>query len=468
MASSRRAAKYGARVAVVERGPLGGTCVNVGCVPKKVMWSASEVADTLAIATDYGFSAPACRHEDGQPRFGFKWEHLKSARDAYIKRLNGIYQSNLANDNVDILHGSAVFESALPGGGARVRVGDKVLSAPNVLIAVGGAPTLPEVPGAAEWGITSDGFFEMERQPKTVAVFGAGYIAVELAGVLRGLGTDVTLFTRKDGALRSFDSLIHTTVNAALEKQGCSVQRHTDLVAVSGAGESGIKVTFKNAENGEQTQTFDEVIYAIGRTPAVAGLGLENLGGVLELTDRGHIRADGLQNTGLKGVYALGDVCGFWELTPVAIAAGRRLSDRLFGDAARFSEARIDYDTIPTVIFSHPPVGTVGLSEQDAISKYGSEAIKCYTNTFVDMHFAMMSCPPREKPRTHMKMVCAGPEERVVGLHIVGRAADEMLQGFAVAIKMGATKAEFDNTVAIHPTAAEEAVTMAPWGSPSF
>ncbi len=174
---------------------------------------------------------------------------------------------------------------------------------------------------------------------------------------------------------------IHTTVNAALEKQGCSVQRHTDLVAVSGAGESGIKVTFKNAENGEQTQTFDEVIYAIGRTPAVAGLGLENLGGVLELTDRGHIRADGLQNTGLKGVYALGDVCGFWELTPVAIAAGRRLSDRLFGDAARFSEARIDYDTIPTVIFSHPPVGTVGLSEQDAISKYGSEAIKCYTNT---------------------------------------------------------------------------------------
>lgn len=237
MASSRRAAKYGARVAVVERGPLGGTCVNVGCVPKKVMWSASEVADTLAIATDYGFSAPACRHEDGQPRFGFKWEHLKSARDAYIKRLNGIYQSNLANDNVDILHGSAVFESALPGGGARVRVGDKVLSAPNVLIAVGGAPTLPEVPGAAEWGITSDGFFEMERQPKTVAVFGAGYIAVELAGVLRGLGTDVTLFTRKDGALRSFDSLV--TRNLARAAPGCLIPAISTCTGTTGLCKRG-------------------------------------------------------------------------------------------------------------------------------------------------------------------------------------------------------------------------------------
>lgn len=211
MASSRRAAKYGARVAVIERGPLGGTCVNVGCVPKKVMWSASEVADTLAIAADYGFSGSRERQDGSsnfQPRFGFSWEHLKSSRDAYIKRLNGIYEKNLSSDSVDIIQGSAVFEGALPGGGARVRVGDKILSAPNVLIAVGGAPTLPDVPGASEWGITSDGFFEMKEQPRSVAIFGAGYIAVELAGVLRGLGTDVTLFTRKDGALRSFDSLV--------------------------------------------------------------------------------------------------------------------------------------------------------------------------------------------------------------------------------------------------------------------
>lgn len=432
IATARRAASYGAAVAIAEEARVGGTCVNVGCVPKKVMWNAVAVHEALRDAQAYGFSEPS-------PNFDFA--KLKASRDAYILRLNGIYDRNLANSKVERLTGHASVRDA-----RTVEVAGRAYTARHLLIATGGHPAVPPVPGA-DLGITSDGFFDLSAVPRATLVVGGGYIAVELAGVLQALGSKVTIAIRKGQVLTGFDPAIQASVMAELERQGLTILRETQvesLIRAHGRIEAAL---------GGQKILYDTVLWATGRAPNTARLGLETLGSGLKLEEDGAIAVDQWQDTGVPGVHAIGDVTGKWALTPVAIAAGRRLADRLFGGQ---SKARLEYENIPTIVFSHPPVGTVGMTEPAAIAAHGAENVKCYTSSFVNMYHAMTA----HKPKTVMKLVTAGPERRVVGLHVHGLGADEMLQGFAVAIRMGATKADFDRTVALHPTAAEEFVTM--------
>lgn len=430
LAAAQRAAEYGARVAVFEPNRLGGTCVNVGCVPKKVMWYAADLAHDLHLASDYGFTVGPSHHN---------WAELKTRRDAYVARLNGIYQRNLNNKNIAWIEAPAAFVAA-----NEVTAGGETYQAAHIIVATGGVPTVPDLPGA-ELGITSDGFFELEQRPNRVLVVGSGYIAVELAGVLRGLGAEVSLMMRFDKVLRAFDSSLSSGVMAALEAQGVELITQ----AVPESVEQANDLTMVTAD-GRRHGGFDCLLWAVGRTPNSAELGLQHAG--VELDERGFVATDVWQNTNAKGVYAIGDVTGRDALTPVAIAAGRRLSDRLFDGQ---TDRRLMYECIPTVIFTHPPTATVGLTEAAARAEHGDE-VKVYQSSFVSMYYAL----GETKSETHMKLVTVGAEERVVGCHIIGDGSDEMLQGFAVAIRMGATKRDFDDTVAIHPTSAEELVTM--------
>lgn len=452
MASARRAAQWGAKVAVVERGPLGGTCVNVGCVPKKVMFNAALVNEMMHAAKHYGFTGAL----EGTK---FDWKTIKEARDKYILRLNGIYKNNLGNSAVEVLYGLASFTGE---GKNEVAVGDKTYTADHVMIAVGGRPAMPDIPGA-EHCIDSDGFFELEELPKKVAVVGAGYIAVELAGIFNALDSDTSLFVRGPKALRKFDALVADTLDSEMKKQGLNVVPNATPVSVSKDEEGDGTTLTIELEDGSKHSGFEQVVMAIGRKPLIEPLKLENTD-VTTASSTGYIEVDEYQNTKAEGVYALGDVCGNIELTPMAIAAGRRLADRLFGPAELSEKSKADYDLVPTVVFSHPTIGTIGLTEAEAREKFGDEAIKVYTSTFVNLFYGPWQMDPGDKPKTAMKLVCLGPEEKVVGLHTVGMGSDEMLQGFGVALKMGCTKADLDACVAIHPTASEELVTMAPWG----
>ncbi|ORY51019.1 hypothetical protein BCR33DRAFT_712955 [Rhizoclosmatium globosum] len=387
------------------------------------------MAEMLHEAKGYGFDVTT---------HGFSWEKLKAKRDAYIVRLNGIYNTNLSKDNIVQINGTAKFID-----NETVEVNGEHVKAKHILVAVGGRAWIPNIPGAREFGITSDGFFLLEHLPKKVAVAGAGYIAVELAGVLHALGADVTLLIRHNEFLRSFDVDIKQTVFDAYKKMGVKINL---TVHVERKGEDGVVTT-------EVLEGFEEFLWAVGREPNVEPLNLGSTG--VTLNKDGYIIVNEYQDTVVEGIHALGDVCGVAQLTPVAIAAGRRLSDRLFGGKVG---SKLDYSNIPSVIFSHPTAGSIGLTEEEARAKY--DQIKIYRTRFTQMHYAMTENYGDNKPPTMYKLVCAGPEEKVVGLHIVGKHSDEILQGFAVAIKMGATKADFDNTVAIHPVAAEELVTM--------
>jgi glutathione reductase (NADPH) len=450
LAAARRAASYGASVALIEYARLGGTCVNVGCVPKKVMWNTSFIQDTIKEAREYGFEFSNDHYDATTQPAKIVWSAIKAKRDAYVARLNQIYANNLSKSNVDYFYGKARFV-----GDKRVVVegtGEE-LEGSNVLIATGGHPNLPPVPGA-EHGISSDGFFELEHQPRRVCVVGAGYIGVELAGIFNALGSKVTLVTRTDDVLRSFDPIISKTVLSELVRRGATHAANSQISHVDKNENGSLTVYYDRVNEGKHHVEVDTLVWAIGRSPNSKGIGLEVVG--VETDRIGNIKVDEYQCTNVKGVYALGDVCGVAMLTPVAIAAGRHLANRLFGPS-KFSDAKMDYNTIPSVIFSHPPAGSVGITEQEARAQYGDEAVKTYVSRFTNMYFA----PLEHKEPTAMKLVVAGVEERVVGVHMVGRGVDEMLQGFAVAVKMGATKADFDATVAIHPTAAEELVTMA-------
>lgn len=435
LAAAQRAAEHGARVALFEPVRLGGTCVNVGCVPKKVMWNAAELAAALGHASHYGFDVRSGGHDFGK---------LKRGRDAYVARLNGIYERNLDKKGITTVRAAAT----LAGPTEVLTTGGERFGAPHIVIATGGTPTVPALPGA-ELGITSDGFFELERLPRRVAVVGSGYIAVELAGVLASLGSEVQLFVRYDRVLRHFDEMLGDQLLTAMRASGIDVV--TGFVTIALARPPGGSTTAIEAEDGRRFEDFDAVLFAIGRTPATAGLGLEKAG--IVCSGEGHVVVDRYQNTSAAGVYAVGDVTGQAELTPVAIAAGRRLADRVFGGMA---ERHLRYDVIPSVVFSHPPIGTVGLSELEARERYPNEPIKVYGAEFVSMFYALTEV----KPRTAMKLVCVGEDERVVGCHVIGLGADEMIQGFAVAVTMGARKRDFDDTIAIHPTSAEELVTM--------
>ena len=433
LAAAQRAVEYGARVALFEPARLGGTCVNVGCVPKKVMWNAAELAAALDHAPHYGFDVR---------RGGHDWGKLKRGRDAYVLRLNGIYERNLNKKGIVTVRAAARFT----GPNEVVDSNGNAYSAPHIVVATGGRPHVPAVPGA-ELGITSDGFFELESSPRRVAIVGSGYIAVELAGVLRALGSEVTVVVRRDGVLRHFDTLLGEKLVAAMRASGIEIVTGADIASVA-RGADGLAIA---TVDGRSLGGFDSVLWAIGRKPHTAGLGLDAAG--VATNASGYVAVDRFQATNVVGVYAIGDVTGQAELTPVAIAAGRRLSDRVFGGK---KDRYLSYDLIPTVVFSHPPIGTVGLSEQAARERYAGEPIKIYKSEFVSMFYALMET----KPQTAMKLVCVGADERVVGCHVIGLGADEMIQGFAVAVSMGARKRDFDDTIAIHPTSAEELVTM--------
>ena len=433
IAAAVRAASHGARAAVVEHGRLGGTCVNVGCVPKKLMWYAASLDHTVDEYAGYGFDVS---------REGFDWPVLKHARDAYVERLNGIYARRLETEGIERFRGTARFV-----GPRTVTVGGSRLTADHVAIATGGQPIVPPTPGA-ELGITSDGFFELTELPGRVVVSGSGYIAVELAGVLRALGSEVTMVLRRDRVLRAFDEMIGTELMIALDADGIEIRTEVELELIErDASRNTLNVRISD---GSSIEAVDAVLWAIGRKPNVSALGLAATG--VEMSRGGAILTDEFQQTSVDGVYAIGDVTGRAPLTPVAIAAGRRLADRLFGGQA---DRRLSYDCIPSVIFTHPPIGTVGATEAQARSDHG-DAVRVYRTRFNSMYYAF-SDDPRA---TAMKLVTVGDEERIVGCHVIGEGADEMMQGFAVAVRMGARKRDFDDTVAIHPTSAEELVTM--------
>lgn len=434
IASANRAAMHGAKVALIEAQDLGGTCVNVGCVPKKVMWHGAQVAEALNLyAADYGFDVNVNN---------FNWAKLVENRQAYIGRIHQSYDRVLGNNDVSVIRGFAKFVDE-----KTVEVNGEHYTADHILIAVGGRPSIPNIPGA-EHGIDSNGFFELDAQPKRVAVVGAGYIAVEIAGVLNALGTETHLFCRKESPLRSFDPMVVETLVEVMETEGPTL--HTHSVPKEVVKEADGSVTL-HLENG-QSHNVDTLIWAIGRHPATDAINLSATG--VATNEQGFIKVDAYQNTSVKGIYCVGDIMeGGIELTPIAVKSGRLLSERLFNGQ---TDAKLDYNLVPTVVFSHPPIGTIGLTEPEAIAEYGEANVKVYTSSFTAMYTAVT----QHRQPCRMKLVCAGDDEKVVGLHGIGFTVDEMIQGFAVAMKMGATKADFDAVVAIHPTGSEEFVTM--------
>jgi len=431
LAVAEKAAQLGKKVAVIEAGNMGGTCVNNGCVPKKVMWYAAQLAHAVEDANDFGIPAQ---------RQATDWAKLVSARDQYVRNINKYWDSYVEESGIEHIQGQARFVDA-----QTVEVNGQHYSAEHIVIATGGQPIVPPLPGA-ELGITSDGFFRLTTQPKRVAVIGGGYIGVELSGVLNALGSDVTIVALEDRLLERFDPMISDVLEKEMRKQGIQVHSGFEVAALSHSAE-GIVITSKN----ETSLTgFDCVIWAVGRRPNTRTLNLQAAG--VKVLTNGIIPVDAYENTNAKGIYAIGDVTGKMPLTPVAIAAGRRLAERLFNGK---TYSKVDYTNIPSVIFAHPPIGTVGMTEAEARQQYGNN-VTVYQTDFTPMRHALAS----HGVTTAMKLVCVGQEETVVGMHIIGDDADEMLQGFAVAVKMGATKADFDNTIAIHPTSAEELVTM--------
>lgn len=431
---ARRAAEFGVKSAVVEEARWGGTCVNVGCVPKKVMFNTAMHAEMIHDHKDYGFDVELKT---------FDWSRIKKSRDEYIKRLNGIYEANLGKAHVETLVGHGRFTED-----KCVEVAGQKYTADHILIATGGRPIVPSnIPGA-EHGITSDGFFELEKLPKKVVVVGAGYIAVELAGIFNALGSDTSILIRFDEVLRTFDHIISSTVTANMEQAGVKVCKKTQVKSVT-KGADGLLTVELNT--GATIADVECLLWAVGRIPNTDKLNLEHVG--VAVGRGGNILVDDYQKTNVQNIYALGDVCGKALLTPVAIAAGRKLAHRLFDGKKNW---KLDYSNIPTVIFSHPPVGTVGLSQEEAEKQFGKDSIRIYTSTFTPMYYAVTEA----KYKCSMKLVCLLPEEKVIGLHMIGQGCDEMLQGFGVAIKMGATKEQFDSCYAIHPTSSEELVTM--------
>jgi len=464
---ARRAAGYGKKVCVIERGHyldekgvrqgagIGGTCVNVGCVPKKMMFIAAGPREMLsgegAVGPSYGY--------ENIGEMTFNWKVMKTKRDAYVKKLNASYESNWNKAGITQINGFAKLSKDGAGktvvGVSDPQTGAAVdsVTGDHILIATGGFPNLPSPlkENGGDLCITSDGFFDLEEQPKKCAVIGAGYIAVEMAGILNALGTPTDLFCRGDTVLRrGFDPFIVDALMAELAKHGPQVQPNRSPLSVKKEADGTLTLAVERTEGQlkhyEEFKGYDCVMVATGRDPATSGIGLEEVG--VELTKKGLITVDEYENTTAAGIVAIGDATTTgWELTPVAIAAGRRLSDRLFGGEPK---ARIDYDCIPTVVFSHPPIGVVGMTQEVAEQKFGAENVTTKTALFGSMNFAFVE--DEHKVKTGVKMVLSGEDEKVVGLHLIGPGADEILQGFGVAIKMGATRADFEQCVAIHPT----------------
>jgi glutathione reductase (NADPH) len=434
LAASKRASSYGAKVAIVEEDRVGGTCVIRGCVPKKLMVYAGELAHALADAPGYGLRSVPVEVD---------WRRLAQRRDAAVATLERRHEELLAKAGVSLLRGHARV-----AGPNEVVVDGERLRARYILIAAGAAPVLPKIPGI-EHAITSDGFFELEERPDRVVIVGGGYIAVELASILAALGTKVSLVLRAERPLRGFDDDLRSSLRDALVSAGIEVLSETRVTDVE-KRDRGIRATIEGP-TGQRTLAADHVVlYATGRDPRTAGLGLESVG--VEMGPRGEVLTDDDGVTSVPSVLAVGDVTGRAALTPVAIQAGRLLADRIFGGI----DVHMSYELIPTAVFSDPPIGTVGLSEQQAVERLGVERVRVYKAGFTPLFHTLTD----RKSRTLVKLVVDRETDRVLGCHVIGRDAAEIIQGFAVALKSGATKKHFDETVGIHPSSAEEFVTL--------
>jgi len=431
-----RAAQYGVNCAVIESGELGGTCVNVGCVPKKVMWYGASVAHTLRDSVDYGFDIV---------QKGFNWEKLVVKRDNMIGGINEWYYDFLAQAGVELIEGSAKFLDD-----KTIEVDGKRYTADQIVIATGGRPIVDKSIEGHELGITSDGFFEDldEECPEKVVVIGGGYIALELAGMLQALGSAVTVMHQGFPVLSGFDTSLRDLLRKEMQQDGVSFDDDNKLSKIEKQDNGKLSITLAN---GDVLQDVDQLLWAIGRKPNTDNIGLDNT--QITLGRGNSVPVNEYQETAVKGIYAIGDIAGQAQLTPIAIAAGRRMADRLYGG---MTGRKMDYSLIPTVVFTHPPMATVGLTEEKAKAEYGDDQVKVYSTQFTPMYYALV----RHKVKTAMKMVVVGEDEKVVGIHMMGLGVDEMLQGFAVAIRMGASKQDFDDTIAIHPTSSEELVTM--------
>ena len=426
--AARMAAQRGARVAVAEDAPLGGTCVNLGCIPKKLYAYASHFAEAFEESHGFGWSGPAP---------SFDWNLLKANRAREISRLNGIYGKLLVDAGVTVLDGRARVVSA-----SEVEVNGRIYRTANILVATGGRPVVPVLPGH-ELAITSNEIFDLAEFPRRLVVVGGGYIACEFASIFRGLGAQVTQLYRGEQVLRGFDDEVRNFLAAEVRKKGVDLRTNADVERIERVA-GGLTLALRDGS----TLAADAVLYATGRSPNTAGLGLGDIG--VALSPNGAVHVDAHYATNVAGVHALGDVIDRVQLTPVALAEAMALVDRLFGQGLR----SVDYELIPTAVFTHPNIGTVGLSEAAARERYG--AVRIFRTDFKPLKHTLSG----STERTLMKLVVDAASDRVVGLHMVGADAGETVQGFAVAMKAGATKAQFDATVGIHPTAAEEFVTL--------
>ncbi|GAB5390043.1 MAG: glutathione-disulfide reductase [Alphaproteobacteria bacterium] len=431
--SARIAAGHGAKVGIAEDRYFGGTCVNVGCVPKKLMVIAADFARSFADARGFGWSMPDTASHD--------WSSLIAAKDKEIERLNGIYDGLLGNAGVTVHWGRARVT-----GPNSVEVAGETVTARHILIATGGEPVIPTEPGA-EHGITSDDVFYLEELPKRVIVAGGGYIACEFAGIFNGLGAEVIHLYRGETLLRGFDTELGTHLGEIERSRGIDYRNNTIINRTDKLDNGRLRAELSDGE----TVEVDQILYAIGRRPKVDGLGLRSLG--VEMNDRGAIKVNDRYETSIPSILAVGDVTDRVQLTPVAIAEGHVLADRLFTGADPDDRA-VDYDDIPTAIFSTQPIGTVGLSEDQATQR--GIAYTLYRASFTPMQYTLAG----RTEKTLMKLLVCPETDRVLGCHMLGPDAPEIAQGLGIAIKAGATKAHFDRTIGIHPTAAEEFVTM--------
>ena len=430
--AARFAAQYGARVALAEKRDLGGTCVNVGCIPKKLMSYAAHYHGDLQEAAPYGWTID-------NPRFD--WATLIANKDREIARLNGVYRKLLDDTGVTLFQGHATIVDA-----HTVAVGEQRITARHILIATGGRPMRPDVSGG-ELSIVSDDFFHLPALPQNAIVVGGGYIAVELASILNGLGSKVTLVHRSAQLLRGMDADLGAFLAKEMEKKGIAVRLDMQIASITaqgGTNEEKKRVTLKNGD----TIDANCILFATGRQPNVENMGLDEAG--VQRDERGAVVVDADFRTSVPSIYAVGDVIDRVALTPVALAEGMVVASALFGDGKR----AVSYDNIPTAVFSHPNVGTVGLSEDEARRRYGT--LRIYKSEFR----ALKSTISGSSERVLMKLVVDEASDRVLGVHLVGPDAGEIVQGFAVALNSGATKAQFDATIGVHPTLAEEFVTM--------
>jgi glutathione reductase (NADPH) len=429
--AARLSAMSGAKVAVAEEHRVGGTCVIRGCIPKKFMVYASEVAHQMQVAKGYGWS--------GCDDIRFDWKTFLEKKDVEIARLSGIYVRNLSNAGAELLHGRAELRDAhtieLVGKGQTV-------TADKILIATGGWPSVPEFPGS-EHAITSNEAFQLPELPKSVMVVGGGYIAVEFAGIFKGLGVDTTLVYRGPNILRGFDDDIRTHLGGELEKRGIKL-----ILACQHEKIEKTPAGLVSHLSGNMTQTTDVVMFATGRSPKISGLGLENAG--VEVNDKGAVAVDDYSRTNIENIYAVGDVTDRINLTPVAIREGAAFAETVF----RNNPTAYDHECVPVAVFSQPPVGSVGLPEAEARRQFGQ--VDIYKSTFRPLKQTFFG----GEDRTMMKLVVEAKTQKLLGCHIVGDDGPEMIQMAAIAIKMGITKPQWDSTTALHPTAAEELVTM--------